>query len=147
MKLTSEEELKTIDTLTQDQRLHTKGFFNLWSQSSSLPNANIFLSFQTVQNIHKSFANPFYELSPQKPHVTQEEFPSLNKRESRPHQRGRKEDFTESESLHNEVKGDPLSLLQRCIENTYLPTSAPFFEVGPKLKLYPKKPPKQRKPP
>ena len=64
MKLTSEEELKTIDTLTQDQRLRTKGFFNLWSQSSSLPNANIFISLQIVQNIHKSFANPFYELSP-----------------------------------------------------------------------------------
>ena len=53
MKLTSEEGLKTIDTLTQDQRLHTKEFFNLWSESSSLPNANIFLSFQTAQNIHK----------------------------------------------------------------------------------------------
>ena len=53
MKLTSKEGLKTIDTLTQDQRLHTKEFFNLWSKSSSLSNANIFLSFQTVQNIHK----------------------------------------------------------------------------------------------
>ena len=52
-KLTSEEGFKTIDTLTQDQRLHTKEFFNLWSESSSLPNANIFLSFQTNQNIHK----------------------------------------------------------------------------------------------
>ena len=119
MKLTSEEELKTIDTLTQDQRLHTKWFFNLWSQSSSLPNANIFLSFQTVQTIHKSFANPFYELFPQKPHATQEEFPSLNKKESKPHQRGRKEDSKEPKFLHNKEEGDPPSLLQRGIENTY----------------------------
>ena len=52
-KLTSEGGFKNIDTLTQDQRLHTKEFFNLWSESSSLPDANIFLSFQTVQNIHK----------------------------------------------------------------------------------------------
>ena len=52
-KLTREEELKTIDTLTQDQKLHTKEFFNLWSESSSLPNANKFFSFQTDQNIHK----------------------------------------------------------------------------------------------
>ena len=39
MKLTSKR-LKSIDTLTQDQRLHTKEFFNLWSENSSLPNAN-----------------------------------------------------------------------------------------------------------
>ena len=52
-KLTREEGLKTIDILTQDQRLHTKEFFNLWSESSSLPKANIFLFFQTNQNIHK----------------------------------------------------------------------------------------------
>ena len=129
-KLTSEEGLKTIDTLTQDQRLHAKEFFNLSSESSSLPNAK-----------------PFYEFSLQTPHATQEEFLSLNKRESKPHQRRRKEDSTEPESLHNEVKSDPPSLLQRDIENTYLRPSAPSFEVVPKLRLYPKKLPKQRKPP
>ena len=53
MKLTSKEELKSINTLTQDQRLYTKEFFNLWSESSSLANANIFISFHTVQNKHK----------------------------------------------------------------------------------------------
>ena len=53
MKLTSEEGLKSIDTLTQDLRLHTKEFFNLWSENSSLLNTQIFLSFHTVQNKHK----------------------------------------------------------------------------------------------
>ena len=52
-KLIREDGLKTIDTLTQDQILHTKEFFNLWSENSSLPNANKFFSFQTDQNIHK----------------------------------------------------------------------------------------------
>ncbi|RVW68710.1 G-type lectin S-receptor-like serine/threonine-protein kinase [Vitis vinifera] len=46
-----------------------------------------------------------------KPHATQEEFPSLNKKESKPHQRGRREDFKELESLHNEEEGDPPPLL------------------------------------
>ena len=50
MKLTSEEGLKSIDTLTQDQRLHTKEFFNLWNESSSLSNTNKFISFHIVQN-------------------------------------------------------------------------------------------------
>ena len=52
-KLTREEGLKTINTLTQDQRLHTKEYFNLWSENSSFPKANKFLSFQTDQNIQK----------------------------------------------------------------------------------------------
>ena len=52
-KVTREKWLNSIDTLTQDQRLHIKEFFNLWSESSSLPDANIFFSIQTVQNIHK----------------------------------------------------------------------------------------------
>ena len=56
MKITNEKGLKSIDTLTQNQRLHTKEFLNLWSESSSLPNANRFLSFQTVQNIYKGAA-------------------------------------------------------------------------------------------
>ena len=56
MKLTSEKWLKSIDTLTQDQMLHTKEFFNLWSKGSSLPNTNKFLSFQIVQNIYKGAA-------------------------------------------------------------------------------------------
>ena len=87
--------------------------------------------------IKGSFAKPFYKLSPQTPHATQEEFPSLNKRESRPHQRKRKEDSTEPESLHNKVKGDPSSLPQGGIENTYFPISTPSFEVVPTLRLYP----------
>ena len=52
-KLTREEGLKTINTLTQDQRLHTKEYFSLWSENTSFPKANKFLSFQTDQNIHK----------------------------------------------------------------------------------------------
>ena len=148
MKLTSEKGLKSIDTLIQDQRLHTKEFFNLWSESSSLPNTNIFLSFHTIQNIHKgTICHAFYELYPQMTHAIQEEFPSLNKKESKTHQRGRKTNSKEPESLHNEEDGDPPSLLQRGQKNTYFPKSAPSFEVGPKLRLSPKKPPKQRKPP
>ena len=66
IKVTREKWLKSIDTLTQDQRLHIKEFFNLWSESSSLPNVNKFLFFHIVQNIHKgSLAKPFYELYPQ----------------------------------------------------------------------------------
>ena len=42
-----------METLTQDQRLHTKEYFNLWSESSSFPKVSLFLSFQTDQNIHK----------------------------------------------------------------------------------------------
>ena len=80
-------------------------------------------------------------------HATQEEFPSLNKKESKTHQRGKKEDSKEPESLHNEEEGDRPSLLQRGKENTYLPRSTSSFEVGPKLRLSPKKPLKQRKPP
>ena len=52
-KLIREEGFKTINTLTQDQRLHTKEYFSLWSENSSFPKANKFLSFQTNQNIHK----------------------------------------------------------------------------------------------
>ena len=52
-KLTREEELKTIDTLTQDQRLHTKEYFSLWSENFSFPKANKFLSFQTDRKIQK----------------------------------------------------------------------------------------------
>ena len=37
-------------------------------------------------------------------HATQEEFPSLYTKESKPHQKGRKEDSIEPMSLHNEVK-------------------------------------------
>ena len=44
-KLTREEGLKTKEILTQDQRLHTKEYFNLWSESSSFLKANLFLSF------------------------------------------------------------------------------------------------------
>ena len=66
----------------------------------------------------------------------------MNKKESKTHQRGRKEDSKELESLHNEEEGDQPFLLQRDKENTYLPRSAPSFEVGPKLRLFPKKPPK-----
>ena len=107
---------------------------------------NSFPSKLTKIYIRKPFAKPFYKLSPQTPYATQEEFTSLNKRESKPHQRRRKEDFIELESLHNEVKGDPPSLLQRRIENIYLPKSVPFFKVDPKLRLYLKKSPKQKKP-
>ena len=134
--------------LTQDHRLHTKEIFNLWSESSSLLNTSKFLSFYTVQNIHKGVVcQVFYELYPQTTHATQEEFPSMNKKESKTHQRGRKEDSKELESLHNEEEGDQPFLLQRDKENTYLPRSAPSFEVGPKLRLFPKKLPKKRKPP
>ena len=52
-KLTKEKGLKTINTLTQDQRLHTKECFSFWSESTSFPKANKFLTFQTNQNIHK----------------------------------------------------------------------------------------------
>ena len=52
-KLTREKGLKTIHTLTQDQRLHTKKCFSLWSENTSFPKTNKFLSFQTDQNIHK----------------------------------------------------------------------------------------------
>ena len=87
--------------------------------------------------IRRPFVKAFHELSPQMPHATQEKFPSMNKIESKPHQRERKEDSTEPESLRNEVKGDPPSLLQRGIENTYFPKSAPSFEIDPKLRPYP----------
>ena len=120
MKLTSEEGLKSIDTLTQDQRLHTKEFFNLWSKA--LYYQTLTYSFPSILskiNIRGSFAKPFYELYPQKPHATQEEFPSLNKKKSKPHQRGRRKDSKEPKSLYNEEEGDPPSLLQRGIENTY----------------------------
>ena len=53
MKLTSKKGLKSVDTLTQAQKLHTKEFFNLWSESSSLPNVNKFLSFHIVQLFNK----------------------------------------------------------------------------------------------
>ena len=53
MKLTKEIELISTDTLDQDHKLYTKEFFNLWINNSSLSNANKFLSFQIVQNIHK----------------------------------------------------------------------------------------------
>ena len=46
-------------------------------------------------------------------HATQEEFPSLNKKESKTHQRGRKEDSKEPKSLYSEEEGDQPSLLQR----------------------------------
>ena len=94
-----------------------------------------------------SFAKHFYELYPQTTHDTQEEFPSLNKKEFKTHQRERKEDSKAPESLHSEEEGDQLSLLQRGKKNTYLPKSVPSFEVGPELRLSPKKPLKQRKPP
>ena len=53
MKLTRELGLISTNTLDQDHRLHTKEFFNLWIDNSSLSNANKFLSFHTIQNIHK----------------------------------------------------------------------------------------------
>ena len=80
-------------------------------------------------------------------HVTQEEFPSLNKREPKTHPIGRKEDSKESEPLHSEKEGDQPSLLQRGKGNTYFPNSAPSFKVGPELRLSPKMSPKRRKPP
>ena len=148
MKVTSEKRFKTIDTLIQAQRLHTKEFSIFGAKAPHYQMLTYsFPSILSKINIKGSFAKPFYELSPQMTHVTQEEFPSLNKKKSKTHQRGRKEDSKKPESLHKQEEGDPLSLLQRGIENTYLPKSAPSFDIGPKLRLSPKKPPKQRKPP
>ena len=56
MKLTREKWFISTDTLNQDHKLHTKEFFNLWIDNSSLSNDNKFLSFHTVQNIHKGSA-------------------------------------------------------------------------------------------
>ena len=47
----------------------------------------------------------------------------------------RKEDSTRPASLHSEVKGDPPFLLQKGIENTYLPNSTLSSRVAPKLRL------------
>ena len=103
----------------------------------------------TLSKIHIKglFVKPFYELYPQMTHATQEGFPSLNRREPKTHQRGRKEDSKEPEPLHSEEEGDQPSLLQRGKENTYLPNSAPSFKVDLELRLSPKMPCKQRKPP
>ena len=53
MKLTRELGLISSETLDQDHKLHTKEFFNLWIDNSSLSNANKFLFFHIVQNIYK----------------------------------------------------------------------------------------------
>ena len=93
MKITSQKWFKSIDTLTQDHRLHTKEFFNLWNESSSLPNANKFLSFPSKLSkiyIRGPLAKPFYELYPQTILATQKKFPSLNKKESKTPQKGEK---------------------------------------------------------
>ena len=93
MKLTSKEELKSINTLTQDQRLYTKEFFNLWSESSSLANANIFLSFHTVQNKHKGvICQAFLRALPTKAPCHPIRVSFTEQEESKPHQRGRRED-------------------------------------------------------
>ena len=148
MKLIREIGLISIETLDQDHGLHTKEFFNLWINNSSLSKANdSFPSTLSKIYIKGLFAKPFYELYPQKTHATQKEFPLLNRGEPKTHQRGRKEDSKEPEPLHSEKEGDLPSLLQRDKENTYLSNNAPSFEVGLKLKLSPKKPPKRRKPP
>ena len=148
MKLKSTKGLKSTDTLLQDHRLQTKEFFNLWSESSSLPNANKFLSFHTVQNIHKGvICQAFLRALPTNDPCHPRRVPSLNKRESKTHQRRRKEDPKEPETLHSEEEDDQPSTLQRDKRNTYLPKRTPSFEVGLKLTLSPKMLPKQRRPP
>ena len=58
----------------------TKEFFNLWSERSSFPNTNKFLSsILSKIYIRVSFAKSFYELYPQTTHATQKEYLSLNK--------------------------------------------------------------------
>ena len=144
MKLKSTKGLKSTDTLLQYHRLQTKEFFNQAPHCQTLTNSFHFILSKIYTR--GSFAKPFYKLYPQMTHATQGEFPSLNKRESKTHQRRRKKDSKEPESLHNEEEGDQPSLLQRGKENAYLPKNGPSFEVGLELTLSPKKPLKQRKP-
>ena len=68
--------------------------------------SNSFPSTLSKIDIKGSFVKPFYELYPQTTHATQEEFPSLNKKESKIDQRGRKEYSKTLESLHSEEEGD-----------------------------------------
>ena len=136
MKLTRETRHISTNTLNQDHRLHIKLisiFGSITPHCQTL--SNFFPSTLSKIYIKRPLAKPFYEFCPQTTHAIQTEFPSLNKRESKTHQRGTKEDSKEPESLHSEEEGDLLSLLQIGIRNIYLPRRIPSCEVGPKLTL------------
>ena len=53
MKLTKELGHISIDTLDQDDKLHTKEYFNLWTDNSSFSNVNKSFSFHIDKKIHK----------------------------------------------------------------------------------------------
>ena len=98
-KLTREQGLKIINTLTQDHKLHTKKRFSLQSESTSSPKANKFLSFHTDQNIHKgAICHAFLRVFPTNAPCHPRRVSLTEPREPKPHQRGRKEDSTMSAS-------------------------------------------------
>ena len=53
IKLTREIGLISINALDQDHKLYTKELFTLWIEIVVLSNTNKFLSFHTVQKIHR----------------------------------------------------------------------------------------------
>ena len=110
MKLKRKKGLKSTNTLNQDHRLHIKEFFNLWSESSSFPNTNKFLSFHIVQNIHKGAACQVILRALPTNNPCHPKRVSFTEQESKTYQRGRKKNSKELESLHSE-EGDQPSLL------------------------------------
>ena len=106
------------------------------------------LSFQTEQNIHKGVicqAFLWVFATNSSCHLRRVSFTIHERVQDIPKMEKRRVHRTRIFTQWS--KGDPPSLLQGGIENTCLPMSTPSFEVAPKLRLYPKKPPKQRKPP
>ena len=55
-KLNRDKGPTAIEELTQDKRLQTNEFFNLWVDKASLSKTILFLSFQTVQNKQRGAA-------------------------------------------------------------------------------------------
>ena len=94
-KFTREEGLKTKETLTQDQGLHTKNI-SIFVVKAPHSQKLIYSSPSKLTKIYirEPFAKPFCDLSPQTLHSIQEEFPLLYTKESKTHQKGRKEDST-----------------------------------------------------